>query len=66
MSGGAMDTNERDMLIRMETKLDVVLAGHTDHESRLRRLERVQWKMSGAASVIGGLIAAGITHVGHW
>ena len=42
-------------MVRVETKLDVVLGGHVDHESRIRRLERTVWVATGAAAVLGGM-----------
>lgn len=46
------------ILARIEVKLDRVISDTTDHESRLRRLERLVWSASGAALVGGGSIGA--------
>lgn len=46
------------ILARIEVKLDRVISDTTDHESRLRRLERLVWGASGAAMVGGGSIGA--------
>ncbi len=40
-------------LARLETKLDTAL---TDHESRLRKLERLVYYASGAAGVAGWVL----------
>ena len=42
-------------LARIETKLDSVTTGHTDHETRIRVLERKVW----AAAGVAGALAAG-------
>lgn len=60
-------TGER--LVRIETKLDMFLAGHqdtaatqaaqyADHENRIRRLERARWIASGAGLLGGGGLGA--------
>jgi hypothetical protein len=47
-------TNDR--LTRIETKLDLTLArldnGHTDHEARLRVLERGRWPIPSLAVLV--------------
>lgn len=62
-----LELDIRDRLTRIETKLDwnastmLAMDGRiTDHESRLRMLERRMWTTAGAAAVfgaIGGTIA---------
>jgi hypothetical protein len=60
-------TGER--LVRIETKLDMFIAGHqensttqaaqhTDHEARIRRLERALWIATGAGLLGGGGLGA--------
>lgn len=47
-------------LTRIETKLETVVGGHADHETRIRRLEQAKWTLVGAAALagaIGGRIA---------
>jgi hypothetical protein len=44
-----------DRLARIETKLDGLSSGHTDHEARIRALERTKWIAVGAAAAAGGL-----------
>ena len=43
-------------LATIETKLDRGLAGHEDHEHRLRRLERKIWAATGVAAVASPLL----------
>jgi hypothetical protein len=53
-SGESMsdDTGERPARIEIETKLDIALACGSDHETRLRTVERGQWVFGGAAIII--------------
>jgi hypothetical protein len=44
----------RITLARMEGKLDTLVTGHADHETRLRRVERFLWLAVGASAVAGG------------
>ena len=45
-------------LARIETKVDLLLTGNTDHEKRIRSLERGQWTFAGIATVLGALLPA--------
>lgn len=58
--GSAGDQFER--LVRVETKLDQLLARiipvQDDHETRLRKLERMIWIATGAALAGGGAAGA--------
>lgn len=45
-------------LARIETKLDRALSDGTDHETRIRKLERALWAATGAAAFAGGGIGA--------
>ena len=47
-----------DRLVSIETKLDIAISRVDDHESRVRRLERVVWIAAGAASAAGGVLGA--------
>ena len=47
--------NER--LVRIETKLDQALSNHTDHEERIRALERARWPLPSLALLVA---AAGV------
>ena len=51
-------TNDR--LTRIEVKLDMALANHQDHETRIRSLERGRWPLPSIAVLvaIGSLIVA--------
>lgn len=42
-------------LALINLKLDTLIEQRTDHESRLRALERFRWLVVGAAVVAGGL-----------
>ena len=55
----------RDMLIRIDGKLDIFAIGINtaastieDHEERIRQMEKTIWRSAGAAAIIGA--AAGI------
>lgn len=62
MSEGAVsDLLER--LARMETKLDVFLSRSDDHETRLRRVERVVWIATGFAATAGSAVGALLSKV---
>lgn len=50
-------------LTRIETKLEMWLASHADHESRIRSLERKIWLAMGAAAVGGGTLSQLIQHL---
>ena len=49
---------ETERLVRMETKLDMLVEMSEkrglDHEARLRSLEQFKWVVMGSAAVIGG------------
>ena len=52
------EDNMLSRLVSIEAKVDAVLTGQGDHESRIRSLERGWWKASGAAAVIGAVAAS--------
>lgn len=52
------DREVLDRLVRIETKLDLSISRVDDHETRLRRLERVMWIAAGAAATGGGIVGA--------
>lgn len=59
-----MDEALIERLVRMETKLDLVLTRAEDHEVRLRALEERKWPLGPLGTVIGGLgVAAGFFSV---
>lgn len=58
-----MDNLDIERLVRIETKLDIVLAQHTDHEVRLRALERAKWIAAGIAAAGGGAVGTVVTRL---
>lgn len=46
------------ILARIEVKLDAALHQLTDHERRMRKLERTVWAWVGGAATAGGGIGA--------
>lgn len=50
------DFAQFERLVRIETKLDLANASATDHETRIRRLERSMWLAAGAAAAGGGIV----------
>lgn len=51
-----MTEEQFERLIRIETKIDGFLQIHTDHETRIRTLEKLLWRASGLAMAMGGAI----------
>jgi hypothetical protein len=45
----------RITLARIEQKIDAATAATTDHEGRLRRVERALWLATGTAAAVGGV-----------
>lgn len=56
------DQDDRDLLVRIDTKLDVALKQQADHETRIRRIERNMWLALGAAAVGGGTLSQLLGH----
>ena len=52
-----------EQLGRMEGKIDATMPVITDHESRIRKLERYKWLQLGGAGVIG-TVAGYLTKMG--
>jgi hypothetical protein len=48
-------------LARIEAKLDRAIDDHADHEQRIRKLEQVIWRATGAAAVVSATGAALLT-----
>lgn len=44
-------------------KLDLILAQSTDHEARLRVLERFRWQLAGACAAISALAGVVASHL---
>jgi hypothetical protein len=63
MSG---ERTDHDLLIEMNTKLDVALGQIKDHEGRMRKVEFKLWSLSGLAALLGAGIGSGLTGIiGH-
>jgi hypothetical protein len=58
-----MDEAQFERLIRIETKIDGFLLTYTDHESRIRKLEKALYLASGFAATAGGSIGALLSHL---
>lgn len=54
----SQEISAQERLIRLEVKLDLALSNGTDHEARLRRLERALWLATGAAAAAGGVVGS--------
>ena len=59
--------DDHDLLVTINTKVDMVLGQSLDHETRLRGLERKIYTLAGAATVggslFGGIMGLLLTHV---
>lgn len=49
--------NDHDLLVEISTKITTILTNQTDHEARIRSLERWMWAVAGVAGVGGGAVA---------
>lgn len=47
-----MDDTTNERLVRIETKLDMLISQEADKEARLRALEAARWWVLGAAGVL--------------
>lgn len=54
----SVEPTQQERLIRIEVKLDQALHIDSDHEVRIRRLERALWTASGFAAAGGGAVGA--------
>lgn len=59
----ASNPTEQERLIRIEVKLDQALHIDSDHEVRIRRLERALWTASGFAAAGGGIVGAFVSRL---
>ena len=50
--------SDHDLLLRIDTKMDLVISCQGDHEIRLRALERWQWKATGITAGVSALIGS--------
>lgn len=46
--------SDHDLLVVIKTKVESFIGGQLDHETRIRRLERIIWIAMGAAAAGGG------------
>ena len=47
-----LELTDRDLLVKIDTKLDIYIARVLDHEARIRLLEKFQWITVGIAVAI--------------
>lgn len=52
-----------ERLARIETKLDMFVSGHNDHEVRIRALEKARWILVGAGTLGGGVLGQVIERI---
>lgn len=52
---------ERDLLMVIKTKVETFIDGQKDHETRIRRLERIVWLAMGFAAAGGGVAGGLVT-----
>jgi hypothetical protein len=57
------DESVAERLARIETKLDQALTQHSDHETRIRKLERALWTAAGFAAAGGGAVGALVSNL---
>lgn len=58
-----MADDTREILVRVETKVDALLSSQSDHETRIRALEKVRWTGHGIWLVIGAVLAWAAKHI---
>lgn len=61
MSDDELTVGER--LVSIETKINMILARDTDHETRIRKLERWTWVATGIAALAGTGAGATVTQL---
>lgn len=65
MSSDQSHTTELVLLLgRLDGKMDTVLQNQTNHDSRIRDLEKGRWFNLGASGAVGGIVSAGIALMG--
>ena len=57
------ERSDHDLLISMDTKLDIALGSLADHEKRIRSIERRIWTLSTAAGLAGSTLAFVLDHI---
>jgi len=50
------DRSDHDLLIEMNTKLDLLVNSDADKETRIRSLERARYTLAGMAALGGGAL----------
>lgn len=58
------DTELILLLGRLDGKMDTVLANQTDHDTRIRDLEKHRWFNLGASAVVSGAMSFAIALMG--
>ena len=53
----------KNVVTRIDTKLDMISQSQTDHEKRLRTLEAWRWTQLGGATVIASAVATIVDHL---
>lgn len=65
MSSDQTNTTELVLLLgRLDGKMDTVLNNQTNHDTRIRELEKGRWFNLGAGAAISSLISGGIALMG--
>jgi len=62
-SFGRLDGKMDGLFATLQSHITRHDADHDDHETRLTSLERLQWKMMGAAAVIAAIVGPGVTKI---
>lgn len=52
----ALSSEDRERLIRVEAKLDQLIESKSDHERRIRWLERYSWLLIGGGSIVSAVL----------
>ncbi|MDP9820487.1 hypothetical protein [Nocardioides massiliensis] len=63
MTNASTPTTVGERLAVMDTKLDVLIQQRTDHEERLRTLERFRWVLLGVAAASGPVFSKIAPHL---
>ena len=57
-------TEDHDLLVRLDTKMDYVISNDADKERRLRSLERWRWMLMGASTAAGAVAGFVAQYIG--
>lgn len=55
--------SDHDLLVVIKTKVETFIGGQLDHETRIRRLERIIWLAMGFAAAGGGVFGGFVTSI---